>query len=278
MSTAAPAIPSTPPPAVPRLPSVNHVVLAYPQEALDAEALRQRACAELLRQAAQRAGLLADDDPVPLGGAMTVAASTAIEALLARELPDTEPEEDACRRWHAAHAARYAVGERVQARHVLFAVTPGVDVQALRQRAEACLLDLRSAPSGARAADRSPADERFGAVAAQLSNCPSGAQGGHLGWLRSDDCAPEFARELFGHLEVGVLPRLVHSRFGLHVVEVLARETGRVPPFEAVRSAVAQTLRQQRFATALRQYLQLLAGQALLQGVELDAAATPLVQ
>ncbi len=75
-----------------------------------------------------------------------------------------------------------------------------------------------------------------------------------------------------------MLPRLVASRFGLHVVEVLAREPGTAPPFEAVRAAVAQSLRQQAFATALRQYLSLLAGRARVEGVELDAAATPLVQ
>ena len=75
-----------------------------------------------------------------------------------------------------------------------------------------------------------------------------------------------------------MLPRLVHSRFGLHVVEVLAREAGVQPDFEAVRAAVAQSLRQHAFATALRQYLQLLAGQARLHGVDLDAADTPLVQ
>ena len=38
------------------LAQVNGVVLAYPNEQLTAEALRQRACAELLRQAAIRAG------------------------------------------------------------------------------------------------------------------------------------------------------------------------------------------------------------------------------
>ena len=75
-----------------------------------------------------------------------------------------------------------------------------------------------------------------------------------------------------------MLPRLVHSRFGLHVVEVLAREPGVVPAFESERSAVAQALRQQTFATALRQYLQLLAGRCQVVGVDLDAAATPLVQ
>ena len=256
------------------LPSVNGVHLASAQETLSTEDLRQRACSELLRQAAVQGGLLAADDPVPEAGAMSEAASAAIEALLDRELKLPDPGEEACRRYHAAHSARYAVGERVHARHVLFAVTPGVDVVALRQRAEVCLLDLRcqSATEGARA------DDRFAAVAAQSSNCPTGEHGGQLGWLTSADCAPEFARELFGLPDVGVLPRLVHSRFGLHVVEVLAREPGVVPAFETVKSAVAQTLRQQTFTTALRQYLQLLAGQAQLQGVDLDAAATPLVQ
>jgi peptidyl-prolyl cis-trans isomerase C len=45
-----------------------------------------------------------------------------------------------------------------------------------------------------------------------------------------------------------------------------------------VKSAVAQGLRQQAFATALRQYLQLLAGAATVTGVDLDAAESPLVQ
>jgi peptidyl-prolyl cis-trans isomerase C len=70
----------------------------------------------------------------------------------------------------------------------------------------------------------------------------------------------------------------VRSRFGLHVVEILARQAGVAPAFEEVRAAVAQSLRQQAFATALRQYLQLLAGQARVDGVALDQADTPLVQ
>jgi len=77
---------------------------------------------------------------------------------------------------------------------------------------------------------------------------------------------------------VGVLPRLVHSRFGLHVVEVLEREPGVAQPFESVRGAVANALRQQAFVTASRQYLRLLAGAAVVDGVDLEAADTPLVQ
>ena len=75
-----------------------------------------------------------------------------------------------------------------------------------------------------------------------------------------------------------MLPRLVHSRFGLHVVQVLARQGGVAQPFEAVSGAVVMALRQQAWVTALRQCLQVLAGQSVFAGVVLDAADTPLVQ
>ena len=249
---------------------VGAVALHAADDAPAAEELRQRACTELLRQAAIRAGLLDAGDAAPLDGVVSEAASAAIEALLEQALQMPEPEEEACRRHFRAHPARYRSGERVHVRHVLFAVTPGIDLAALRQRAEACLLDVRCHDG--------LASDRFATAARECSNCPSGAEGGELGWLSEADCAPEFARELFGQIEIGVLPRLVHSRFGLHVVEVLGREPGTPQSFEAVRGAVAQTLRQQTYVTALRQYLQLLAGQAEVEGVDLDTAASPLVQ
>jgi peptidyl-prolyl cis-trans isomerase C len=203
-----------------------------------------------LHAAAVRAGLLAADEPAPADGIPTEATAQAIETLLDRELNVPEPDDAACRRHYDANPARFGHGERARLRHVLFAVTPGVDVAALRQRAEACLIELRAAGD--------ETDARFARAARELSNCPSGAEGGELGALSADDCAAEFAREIFfGHAEIGVLPRLVHSRFGLHVVEVLQREPGVVPPFEAVRGAVAQSLRQQAYVTALQQYLRL---------------------
>ncbi|MCW7540725.1 peptidylprolyl isomerase, partial [Aquabacterium sp. A7-Y] len=160
----------------------------------------------------------------------------------------------------------YSAGERVRARHILFAVTAGVDFNALRKVAEQSLLDLRAEP------------QRFPELAAGQSNCPTGALGGELGWLVREDCVDEFARELFGHTEVGVLPRLVHSRFGLHVVEVLAREPGQARPFEAVREVVTLALRQQAYVSALRQYLQVLAADTEVEGVDLAASDSPLVQ
>ena len=249
---------------------INGVALNASDETLSPEELRQRACTELLRQTAQTAGLLEANDAPSADGVISEAAASAIDALLEQNLNVPEPSEQTCRRHYAAHESAYRTGERVRVRHILFAVTPGVDVAALRKHAEPICLDVRCHDGRA--------SERFADAARKWSNCPSGEHGGELGWLSSDDCAPEFARELFGHVEVGVLPRLVHSRFGLHVVEVLEREPGVAPPFASVRAAVAMALRQQAFVTALRQYLRLLAGEAGVEGVALDAADTPLVQ
>ena len=257
---------------------VNGVPLNPTGQPLPVAELRQRACAELLRQAAVARGLLAADDAPGADGVLSAAATQAIEALLERELVVTEPSEAECRRYHAANPQRFARGARVHARHILFAVTPGVDVEALRQRAEACLADV-----SVRGRDSAEAaGERFTRAAATLSNCPSGANGGDLGWLETADCAPEFAREVFEQfsdtavgagLGLGVIPRLVHSRFGLHVVEVLAREEPVIPDFDEVRGALAGALRHAAYATALRRYLGELAEQADVVGVDLGLGA-----
>jgi peptidyl-prolyl cis-trans isomerase C len=236
---------------------VNGIALHEPGEHLTDEALRQRACTELLRQQADRLGI---------AGGTT---SHAIETLLEQAIGLPEPTEEACRRLFDANPSRYAVGERLLLRHVLFAVTPGTDVNALRQRAEALLFELRCAD---------PGTDAFSAAAKRCSNCPTGADGGDLGWVTRDDCAQEFAQEVFGQQTVGILPRLVHSRFGFHVVEVCSREAGQQPEFSEVRQAIAQRLRQQTWTSALRQYLQLLVGEAELEGVDIEGSTTPLVQ
>lgn len=245
--------------------TINGVPLHGASDSLTPGELRQRACTELLRQAAQRAGLLRREDAPSTDGTISEAASAAIDALIDREVRVPAPGEEACRRYFAANVRAYTTGDRVRVRHILFAVTPGVDVGALRRRAESTLIEVRASDSMAEAART-------------LSNCPSGAQGGDLGWITAAECVPEFAKPVFEHAGLGVLPRLLQTRHGFHVVEVLEREAGAVPEYEAVRGAVEKTLERQGFVTALRQYLLVLAGTAAIEGVDLDGADTPLVQ
>ena len=124
--------------------------------------------------------------------------------------------------------------------------------------------------------------ERFAQLAAELSNCPSGAQGGDLGWLTPQDCVPELAKELFELAETsqstGLRPRLVHTRFGFHIVDVLEVNPGHLPAFEQLKAQIASRLQWHARATALGQYMRRLVGLAQVQGLELDGDASPLVQ
>jgi peptidyl-prolyl cis-trans isomerase C len=257
---------------VPTLASINGVALQEPGEALGAQTLRERAYTELLRWQAVESGLLPSTTDLsyrePDDAQRAIMESMVDQAVA---LPD--PGEDECRRHYDAQKSRLIVGQALHVRHILFAVTPGVNVHALSQRAEAALLDLSR---------KGMATERFGQLAAELSNCPSSAQGGDLGWLTPEDCAPELAKELFFQGDavrsLGLHPRLVHTRFGLHIVEVLARRAGTLPPFEQVRNQITMRLRLQSRSTAMRQYMQLLVGQARVEGLELEGSDTPLVQ
>ena len=252
--------------------SINGIALHAAGEPLAPEALRERAYGELLRQQAVRLGCLPEQS-VTLAPELGAAEREAIEAMLEREILLPEPSEEACLRHYAAHKPQHVIDQAVHLRHILFAVTPGVDVQKLAQRAEAALLELtrKDAPAG-----------RFEQLAAELSNCPSGAQGGDLGWIGPRDCAPELAQALFFQSEpgfgIGLHPRLVHTRYGLHIIELLERRKGRQLEFEAVRDSIAAQLELRSRATAWRQYMMLLVGQAEIVGLELEGADTPLVQ
>lgn len=214
---------------------------------------------ELLRQRAQALDLLAEDAD---GDAM----QAAIEQLLAREVSVPEPTPEECRRYYDAHPERYRSGELVHARHILFQVTPATPVPTIRAVAEAMLKELRAQPA------------LFEARARDKSNCPSGAQGGQLGQLARGATVPEFDKALFEGNDLGVLPRLVNTRYGFHIVAVDQRIPGEQLPFEAVVERVARELRNAAERQALGQYVRVLAGQAELQGVELDAVGSPLVQ
>jgi len=131
----------------------------------------------------------------------------------------------------------------VEASHILFAMTSRVPPERLRAKAAEVHAQ----------ATRNP--KRFAELAREFSNCPSAAQGGSLGQLARGDAVPEFEKEVLDGERLGVLPDLVTSRFGFHVVLVPRRIPGRVLPYEEARAEVAQALRRLGAERAIAQYV-----------------------
>jgi peptidyl-prolyl cis-trans isomerase C len=252
--------------------SINGFALQAPGGSVDHETLRERAYSELLRQEAVRLGHLPAQTGL-MAPTLLAEQQDIVDRMLETEVVSPQPTQEEAKRYYEAHQAQFTVGQERLVRHILFAVTPGVNVQALAQRAEAALLEL---------SHKDVAPERFAQLAGELSNCPTGAQGGALGWLTPNDCAPEFAKELFYLQEssqgTGLRPRLVHTRFGFHLVDVLDVNPGHLPDFETLKAQIASRLQWQSRATALGQYMRRLVGLAHVTGIELDGGDSSLVQ
>ena len=225
-----------------------------------AAAARALVVRELLRQQAWKEGLLAPQAQLD---------DEALDALLARELKVPAPTREDCERYYAGHPRQFRRNDIVYASHVLVAMLKRTPLVPLRQRAEETLRRALDAP------------ETFEALAREFSNCPSAAVGGSLGQLLRGDSVPEFERALFDDDATGILPRLVATRFGFHIVRIERRVEGQAVPFDEVQADIAAFLDGQVRQKAMRQFVQVLAAAARIEGLAPDSfgnANGPLVQ
>ena len=206
------------------------------------------------------------DEAQRLGLSTEMQEQEVIDALLASEVKIPVPDETVCRRHYEQNPQQFTVGELVEVDHILFQVTQRVPLEALRALAQQTLQELLMNPS------------LFAERARSLSNCSSGAVGGSLGQIGRGDTVAEFERAVFALRAGEMLPRLLETRFGLHIVRVAHHIEGRVLPFEFVKENIAQALQSASRDAAWRQYLQLLVGRAKVEGVNLEGAGSLLVQ
>ncbi|OEZ63547.1 peptidylprolyl isomerase [Duganella sp. HH105] len=218
------------------------------------QAVHEAVLRQVLLQEAGRLGIAGADE------------DERIEKLFAQEVVVPEVDEASSLRYYQSQPQRFRSGDLVEARHILFQVTPAAPLELLRQTAELILAELQARP------------ERFEELARQYSNCPSGVVGGSLGQLARGQCVPEFDELLFRLQQGELAGRLLETRFGLHIVQAQRRVEGAMVPFAAVQAQIADELRRQSWQRALHQYLHILVGRADIRGVELDGAQSPLVQ
>ena len=226
---------------------------ANPAAAWEA-AVRALVIRQLLIAEAARRGIN-DRDPEP-GEERDEAA---IRRLLSAELQLPEPTEAELSRWYASNRERLRLPAIWHVRHLLIAADPKdtrTTAEALL-RAEGLLRLVLDEP------------DRLAALAADFSDCPSKSQGGDLGVIESGSTVPEFESHLSGLAAGQVCPRVVSSRYGAHVIRVLACEQGRVPPFAAMKPRIAEFLKEACWRQAVRGYIAALAARAKVKGFDL---------
>lgn len=220
------------------------------QQAATALALK-----ELLLQEAVAEAIDGDDE------------QTRIEGLLSRNIQVPIAEDVHCERYFTENPEKFRSPDLVEARHILLMAMPA-DADAREQarfEANRMIEEIKQDPA------------QFDALVQTYSACPSKETGGRLGQLSKGATVPEFEEVVF-RLPTGLCEKPIETRFGVHVVWVDHRIEGEHLPYEHVKSSIARYLEDHVFRRSVSQFIQVLAGKAVIRGVDLRAAETPLVQ
>lgn len=138
-----------------------------------------------------------------------------------------DPTEEECREYFEAHESEYRKEERVLAQHIL--VTPKDSTPEAKAAARTKLEEIR---------DRVKNGADFGDEATAHSDCPSGKNGGSLGWFSRGMMVPEFENAAFG-MSVGDVSDIVETQFGYHIIY----KTDHEAPAQADFADAADTIR-----------------------------------
>lgn len=230
-------------------------------------AARALAIRELLLQEARALSM----QPAPLTddeGRRETDDEALVRTVIEREVVTPEPDEATCRRYYTQNIRRFRSADLCEVSHILNAADPR-DTPAretAQRRARALIESLAKAP------------EQFGRLARDQSDCPSREVDGNLGQIGPGQTVPEFEQALSAIPAGTVHGEPIASRYGYHVVRVNHRVEGRQLPFELVRDKISAYLAEHVRRTAVRQYISVLAGRAVITGIDLAGSNTPLVQ
>jgi len=216
--------------------------------------------------------LLAEAKRLGIGPGVVQSSETGDEARIRRlieervDVPD--PTEADCRRYYESNQERMRTADEHEVSHILIPAPP--DDAEIRAAARKQAMDLIGTLR------RHP--DRFVSLAREFSSCPSSEVGGHLGLIARGQTAPEFEKAL-SRLPVNEVPEYpVETRFGFHVVLIHQRREGRPVTFDSCREKIADYLREHVRRRAISQFIRMLAAEHEIEGIDLDAPDSPLVQ
>ncbi len=164
-----------------------------------------------------------------------------------------EPSEADIKTHFEEHREEYSKGERVLAQHIL--ITPDGDTQASKDEAKAKIAAIRERVLGGKT---------FADEAAAHSMCPSGKEGGSLGWFSRGMMVPEFDQAVFS-MNVGEVSDIIETQFGYHIIYKTDHEAAGEPDFDQVREQIRDFLRHARRGEAMTAYVEELKSKAVIE-------------
>ena len=163
------------------------------------------------------------------------------------------PGEKEIAEYYTAHAAEFETPESVDVRHILIAVNSEDSKEKKAEKMKKAQ-EIR---------EQVMAEKDFEAVAAEVSDCPSKAKGGHLGFIARGQTVKPFEDAAFGG-KPGEIGPVVETQFGYHIIEVLGHKDAGKTPLAEVKGRIAEELTQQKKEQAVRAYIDSLKAKATI--------------
>lgn len=128
---------------------------------------------------------------------------------------------------------KYKVGESVRASHILIPVDEKMgDAEKAAQKAKAEAILVKA---GAQGAD-------FAAMAKEFSSCPSKENGGDLGYFTRGEMVEEFETAAFEGEAGKVLPKVVQTSYGYHIIKVVDKKGAGYKEITDVKEELKESL------------------------------------
>lgn len=248
--------------------NLRHIVLRLPEQASPEQVERQHARAEeVLKQLhkgadfARLAVAYSDATDALQGGAMGWRARDRLPDLYAKALDGMKPGEvSGILRSPAGFHILKLLGrrggggpvmiEQTHARHILIKTNEIVSEADAKHKLEVLRERIMHGAS-------------FAKLARLNSDDASSVNGGDLGWIYPGDTVPEFER-VMNSLKVGEISQPFKTRFGWHIVQVLARRKAPVSG-ERKREEARMILRERKAGEAYQEWLRQLRDSAFIQ-------------
>ena len=155
-----------------------------------------------------------------------------VDKLVERVTADAPaPTEQDIRAHFDAHRGEYVKSERVLAQHIL--ITPDGTTETSKAEAKSKIAAIRK-----RIVEEG---KNFSVEAAAHSRCPSGKQGGSLGWFSRGMMVPEFDKAAF-EMKDGEVSDIIETQFGYHIIYKTAHEDAQEADFDEVREKIRDFL------------------------------------
>lgn len=160
-----------------------------------------------------------------------------VDALVDQTCRNTpEPAKEEIENFYNSHKAEFSTGEQVLASHILVKTDTPESKPAAKEKISAIRKRIVSIK------DSGERGQAFCKEAQANSDCPSGQNGGSLGWFGRGAMVSAFDKAVF-EMEIGEISDIIETQFGYHIILKVDAKEGGVPTLAEAESNIRDLLR-----------------------------------